>query len=173
MEVPDYVDPTVAWRVWLVLARKNGYRLGSVVKPTVWEPGATLEAECLRASRLLARLRRRPRIAPEPDCACGIYGTGLGRMREYLCDLVPRAAVTRVIGRVSLWGTVIECERGVRAAHAYPLELYVPVAERLPVGHTWDEVVTGLEEYGVPVALLPARCIEAPKMLERMELASR
>jgi hypothetical protein len=31
----------------------------------------------------------------------------------------------RVAGRVRLWGTVVECERGWRASHAYPSRLLV------------------------------------------------
>jgi hypothetical protein len=63
-----------------------------------------------------------------------------------------RQALDRVIRRVRLWGQVIECERGWRAALAYPEQLYVPVHDT--DGRTRRraaQIVAGLRDYGVPV----------------------
>jgi hypothetical protein len=57
-----------------------------------------------------------------------------------------------VIGQVRLWGKVIECERGWRAALAYPERLYVPMRpadER--ARRRSAEIAAGLRDYGVPV----------------------
>jgi hypothetical protein len=59
-----------------------------------------------------------------------------------------------VIGTVSLWGDVLECERGWRAALAYPSRLFVPLG--FPGA---AERAVGLEDYGVPVELLETRSI--------------
>jgi hypothetical protein len=54
-----------------------------------------------------------------------------------------------VIGTVSLWGDVVECERGWRAAFAYPSRLFVPLG--FPGA---AEQAVGLADYGVPVELV-------------------
>lgn len=77
-----------------------------------------------------------------------------------------------MLGQVSLWSTVIECERGFRAARAYPLRIYVPLDASLRGSCRWDEIVTGLEAYGIPVEALPARCADAVSVLEERRLAS-
>jgi hypothetical protein len=69
----------------------------------------------------------------------------------------------RVLGRVALWGTVVECERGWRASRAYPAHLYVPSPRRpalfvltglrrpaLPA----EEIALELAAYGVPVEIV-------------------
>jgi hypothetical protein len=68
-----------------------------------------------------------------------------GRRREAVERLLGRVA-----GRVLLWGTVVECEHGWRASHAYPDRIYVqrgadsPLLDRIGVAG-------GLASYGVPV----------------------
>ena len=72
----------------------------------------------------------------------------------------------RVLGRVALWGKVVECEWGWRGARAYPALIYVPTGPHrnvsMPKGHLlgWrpqyvplpeEEVAAALGEYGVPV----------------------
>ena len=59
-----------------------------------------------------------------------------------------------VIGTVSLWGDVLECERGWRAAFAYPSRLFVPLG--FPGA---AEQAVGLEDYGVPVELLDTQSL--------------
>jgi hypothetical protein len=62
-----------------------------------------------------------------------------------------------VLGRVSLWGTIVECDRGWRASNAYPAEIVVPArslgGDPIP---PLEEVALGLGEYGVPVRLVEA-----------------
>ena len=59
-----------------------------------------------------------------------------------------------VIGTVSLWGDVLECERGWRAAFAYPGRLFVPLGFPGAAEHA-----VGLEDYGVPVELLDTQSL--------------
>jgi hypothetical protein len=152
---PDYVEPFTGWRVWRVVPGAGAPALGSVVKPTVWPRREPLVAACLHRS-LLPRFRRRTHDAPEAACECGIYATELDRLGPYVEDVV-----VCVIGRVALWGTVVECERGSRASHAYPLELFVPQETAASAG--------ALAEYDVPVRLLDVPAAAATAELQKTE----
>jgi hypothetical protein len=154
--IPDYVQPFDGWRVWRVSGDGSEVRLLSVVQETLWPPREELVAECLRR-RILARFRRRrPRHEPPAErCACGIYATTLDRLGTYLYGR-GHFRTRYVFGRVRLWGTVIECEQGWRAARAYPAEILVPApAERTQARATAEEIAHGLSLYGVPVVVLP------------------
>ena len=138
---PDFARPFEAWRAWRVVYRDGEYLLGSIVKPALWPSGKSLRAECLHRRSPVPRRRTTRHAAPDASCECGIYAAELGQVGQYLGDLSApfvrgmRPTIARVLGRVSLWGTVIECERGSRASHAYPLELYVPVDGQLDQRH--------------------------------------
>jgi hypothetical protein len=168
-EAPDFAEPLVAWRVWRVVATSDGYRLGSVVKTALWAPGEPLTAECLREPTLAALLRRKPTAHPAPDgeCQCGIYAGRLSAIREYMAPAATEA-VAHVVGRVMLWGTVIECERGFRASRAYPAHLYVPVGGVAASGHGYRALTSGLEAYGVPVDALDSPASDATRRLEQL-----
>jgi hypothetical protein len=175
VEAPDFAEAIEAWRVWRVVGGGDGHRLGSVIKPTLWPAGAPLVAECLKTSRLtewFQRRRGRSHDSPDRACECGIYAAWLPEIHQYLNETPQQHSVARVLGEVSLWGTVIECDRGFRAAFAYPLRIYVPVDSPLHPGHRWEDIAAGLETYGVPVELLPARCAEAVHVLEQKQLDS-
>jgi hypothetical protein len=147
---PDFAEPVRAWRVWYVLLQGRKLRLRSLFFPLLWEPGRHVEAECLHR-RLLKPWRRRAHKAPHERCDCGIYAatapsTAAGYLR--LLQPAPPEAIQYVVGRVSLWGLVVECERGWRGSYAYPAALYVP---RRPVARrsclTPREVAKGLADY--------------------------
>jgi hypothetical protein len=91
---------------------------------------------------------------PDTSCQCGIYAIDDPcKLNSYLdSSYVGRHALHRVIGRVSLWGTVIECERGWRAAYAYPAHLYVPLGD--PAGAAAERIAEELGGYGVPVEIV-------------------
>jgi hypothetical protein len=168
---PDFVEPFEAWRVWRVVAGDGHYKLASAIKPTVWAPGEPLVATCLQSSpvrRWWQRFRGRDEHPPAPAfrCECGIYAADLPQLRHYLNDGLAPSAVGRVLGLVSLWGTVVECERGFRASHAYPSRIYVPADASSRRDHSWDDLIGGLEIYDVPVEPLAARCSEAVWALE-------
>jgi len=161
---PDYVDPTVGWRCWLVAEIRGQPRLVSVVYHAVWEPGQELKAECLRwRPQLLRPWRRRPpdHGAPRGRCSCGVYAAdSIERALVYLDPYLEHEPLRfpllgRVLGRVSLWGRVVECERGWRGSHAYPEHIYVPTTggDGKPVSHV-EEIALGLTDYRVPVELV-------------------
>lgn len=169
LEAPDYLEPIEGWRVWLVVpdGDHSTPRLRSVVQKTVWPARNALVAECCQR-RVLAKLLRRPvhESVPELTCQCGIYATELTRLEPLLAE-APWETGARVLGRVRLWGEVLECEQGWRASHAYPAHLYVPVREGRRPRLTQEEIAAGLADYGVPVELLPCRPSQAVGALTR------
>ena len=86
---PDYLDPAVGWRSWVVVEQEGALRLRSVVFKTVWEPRAELRATCERpARRLRLRFRRiEPHDAPFAGCECGIYASTDPSRRPLLLPL--------------------------------------------------------------------------------------
>lgn len=168
---PDFAEPLDTWRVWTVVRRDGEYSLRSVVQRTVWPAGAALEAECLRCRNVVNVLRgKRRHDAPDAHCECGIYGAGLDRVGQYVAEAAFHG-VARVLGRVALWGTVVECERGFRASHAYPAKIYVPADAGDPWRISWEDVALGLWRYGVPIELLAACANEATEQLVQQNAA--
>jgi hypothetical protein len=168
---PDFVEPFEAWRVWKVVRHDGEYSLGSVVQRTLWPAGEALAAECLGRRRLFPWPRAKcGHDAPEARCECGIYAAALERIAQYVAE-APCRGVARVLGRVALWGTVIECERGFRASHAYPTRIYVPADAGDPWRIGWQEVALGLCRYRVPIEPLDARATEATRHLAERQAA--
>jgi len=99
-----------------------------------------------------------------------VYAAALERIGQYLAE-APCRSVSRVLGRVSLWGTVVECERGFRAASAYPARISVPADAGRPWGVDWEEVALGLWDYGVPVEPLSAYSRNAGDVLAELKAA--
>jgi hypothetical protein len=160
---PDYLEPVEGWRVWRIGSQDGQIVLQSVFVDAVWEPGHALEARCEHRRRSLLRPWRvitNEHRAPEEECSCGIYAaSSRAAARRYLGVPSPVGAGLRVIGRVSLWGEVVESESGWRASTGYPSQLLVPI----PMAHSRrsvrrradvDEVAVALERYGVPVELV-------------------
>jgi len=114
--------------------------------------GVPLVARC--QSRRFRLWRRTVHEAPESTCTCGIYAVLPHHIPKRGCSLPP--GCTPIIGQVSLWGDVIECERGWRAAFAYPARLYVPGVSVLA-----QEIAADLADYGIPVDLLDVESMAA------------
>jgi hypothetical protein len=160
--IPDYAEPVEAWRVWRVSMRSGRVVLQSLFAGVVWEPAVPLVASCTGGHRsLLAPWRKKPNDhpAPELDCRCGIYGVqSIAAARSYLETPPLLCRDDRVIGRVALWGDVVEGPAGWRASHAYPTELFVPSAAAGRSGLRRrayvDEIILALEDYDVPVDLV-------------------
>ena len=158
---PDPVQAVIGWRVWRVDAR---YRLRSALRDEPWEPRRPLVAACDAGHR-----------APEECCTCGVYAVHSAEdAAAYLVGRNSPEAVHRVLGRVALWGRVVECEHGWRAERAYPAQLWVPdcgwagsiagkagdarPASRGACGAPGGfEIAFELGRYGVPVEIVAAR----------------
>jgi hypothetical protein len=149
-EAPDYCGPVVAWRVWYAVQSAGETRLSSVFHPAYWPVCKPLEAVCQRL-RLPFRERHE---APTRRCRCGVYAALPEAARDYFLADSRQPPTPAVVGCVSLWGLVVECERGWRASHAYPERLFVPRLGRF--GDTASRIARGLRRYGVPVELLDA-----------------
>jgi hypothetical protein len=104
-------EPIMAWRAWALSGRRDGSNL--LLRPVVgrgrpWLPGRPAEAAC----KMLGPFHE----APQLGCTCGLHGThDLGLLRRTRCPAV--------LGRVALWGKVIEHELGFRARYGYPQRL--------------------------------------------------
>lgn len=152
---PDYVQPVVAWRVWRVVESAAEFQLQSVVYGTVWPTHEPMAARCFRHRFSFLPWRKRdPHAPPAEDCSCGVYAATLQGLVPYL-DAPDLARVQRVLGRVSLWGSVVECEQGWRASRAYPTHIYVPAREaKRARAAAVEEIALSLTRYGVPVEIL-------------------
>jgi hypothetical protein len=129
--MPDGIVPGVAWRAWKVIAVDGVWKLAALGTTGVWEPKKALEATCNRGTS---------HPAPHRDCACGIWSfTDL----DTLIPALNGYEVT-VFGLVSIWGRVIECEKGFRSQFAYPKELWLTDSSMEQLGYV----------YGVPVRTL-------------------
>ncbi len=162
---PDFISPFLGWRTWDVAEGTDGGVLHSVVHRVAWPLGEALEATCMRW-RLFGR-RRGP--APRLHCTCGIYATRTpADALMYLWELgCAPGQSTRVVGRVWLWGAVVECEHGWRAERAYPAELYVPAwagEDEEPARARGRRISC----YGAPVRLV--RCADPATLARRLQL---
>jgi hypothetical protein len=179
VRIPDKISPEIGWRVWLVVAHGgHDLRLHSAVQAKVaWEPRAELRAECRRLPTP-GGFSGAPSTHDAPSEACGTgggHGCGIyaARTREACLQFLKGAysparvagdsVVHRVLGRVALWGKVLEAERGWRAELAYPADIWVPrlryassrakVSELQAPGLPVESIAAGLAVYGVPVFL--------------------
>jgi hypothetical protein len=163
-QAPDYIEAVEAWRVWRVGMRDGRVVLKSVFSGSVWEPAVPLTAVCTKRHRPRWRpwrLEPNDHPAPDLDCRCGIYGVqSAAAARSYLESQPLLGREERVIGRVALWGTVVEGQLGWRASHAYPIELFVPTPAVVWSGLRRrayvDEILFALQAYRVPVDLVTA-----------------
>jgi len=144
---PDYMEPVVGWRSWLLEAPDGQVGLRSVVRATHWPAGEPMLATCDRS----------PVAHPAPwaGCSCGIYATRTPDEALAHLEVPSRERQPQAIGRVLLWGDVIEGDLGWRASLATPEILYLPMrdpAERTRLeAFAWD-----LSRYGAPVVILDA-----------------
>jgi hypothetical protein len=150
---PDYIAPVVGWRVWLVVGRAgSSWRLRSPVYDTLWPPRRELVAVCRGR-----HFGPESHPAPAERCGCGIHAAPARAAALYL-EYRRGAVNPGVIGRVSLWGSVVECAHGWRASCAYPAHLYVPAGWAPGLGAAGvGETARALTVYGVPVEIIDAR----------------
>ncbi len=141
---PDYAEAVLGWRAWSV-ADAGQVRLRGVVHPSEWPAGRPHEAACAHSPL--------PHPAPWPGCRCGLHAARAPGEAAYYADVPSRNAQIVAVGRVLLWGRVVEGARGWRGSHGYPERLHLPLRRRADLGRL-REAAWGLTEYGVPVGIL-------------------
>lgn len=148
MTIPDYISPIVGYRVWqwdaVGLKSLNG---------ELWVPGRRLSALCRADARGfisgLPRFAHDSNQLPHPSCTCGVYAA---KTVEHLRQCGYRRF--GVHGEVSLWGTVVEHERGWRAQFAYPKTLYL-ATDAIPFSLSEiNSRLKTLAEFGTDIFLL-------------------
>ena len=163
---PDLAAAVVGWRVWAASQERDELVLRSVVYPSRWPAGERFEAVCGNRARFGVIGRVLPiaaHEAPGEDCGCGIYAARTPDIAlRYLGRLgLIRGARAALIGQVSLWGRVIECESGWRASYAYPSCLFLLRARPSRRGRDAHQLALGLAAYRVPVEVVEARTMGA------------
>jgi len=120
MNVPDYISPLVAYRVW----QWDNTGLKSLCGEP-WHPAQPLAARCrvYSAGTVVGRAEAAhdAHDAPQANCTCGVYAS---KSLEHL--RTTGYARYGIHGEVNLWGTVVEHEQGWRAQLAYPRNLFLP-----------------------------------------------
>ena len=122
------IEPLLGWRIWHVDPAPGSARLRSWAHSTEWPAGRRLEAHC--RSVLSLTLPSWSHVAPRKGHACGIYALrerhDAEAMLHELGEVGPSFnRLPAALGRVSLWGRVIENTGGWRAQFAYPYDLLV------------------------------------------------
>jgi len=103
-------EPLLAWRSWALTG--NGTGTGLMLRPVAgrartWVPREVAHASCKR---------HRGHVPPEVDCRCGIHAS-------QSIAILSRTRCPAVLGRVALWGRIVEHTFGYRAQSAYPQRL--------------------------------------------------
>ena len=165
-EAPEYASPVIGWRMWSIMPSRGGHRLASPLFRVIWPPTAELHAVCDAGGRWSWVGRRRcDHPVPVARCGCGLHAmVAPGHLSTYILPAASAQVVRRAVGRVSLWGRVIEGACGWRAAAAFPAEIWLPQADSS--GARIDDIDTiamDLADYGVPVhvcdAMTPRRVV--------------
>ena len=157
---PDYFEPVIGWRSWAVIHRGHEFQLRSIAFTDPWPVREAFVAKCYRMMARLPLFRRKTSHTPVTlECDCGIHAANnAAAAASYLHlyeDLPQRAICHRALGRVALWGTVVEGELGWRASRAYPQEIFLPASgAKRRVG--LEAIVEGLSVYGVPINVVDA-----------------
>jgi hypothetical protein len=163
-ELAFSTEPVAGWRVWRVcrgidraatvqqltarllavddaVGELLSYRLRSLTELEFWPARERMAARCGIAGTDHG-------AAPGAACECGVWAFKEREAAEDVLAAYRYAGMAMAVGRVALWGRVIEHRDGYRAQFAYPTELTVYGA----AGPVADEVRAA---YGVPVALAP------------------
>lgn len=153
MRVPDYIEPTIGYRMWNVSQLDGLWYLSSIAQVgLVWPTDGPLRAThvgdgvkwlALNIFHLSEGSGDSPPVAPVKGCACGIYAYA---EPERVMESVEGAVFRRVVGEVEMWGKVWEHDLGYRAEFARPRALW-----GLAGGMGLPAVQTLADRYGVPV----------------------
>ena len=155
--VPEatYMEPVLGWRCWRILPfnRLDGtgtFRLsavGTLGLPKTWEPRKPTAAVCSAYDT--------GHEAPWPSHECGLWAlnrreAAFRRMLRYMRMQHGKKAGW-AFGQVSLWGRVIEHEKGWRSQYAYPRTLAVHSLDPHVAEVLHDEYLVDVEWAGAVV----------------------
>ena len=101
------IEPVEGWRAWRLALDRHGVSLVPIGRGRPWPRQKTAAARCFR---------HRSHDAPVAACTCGLYAATDER-------LLARARSPSVVGKVALWGRVIQHSLGWRGEFAYPQRL--------------------------------------------------
>lgn len=171
---PDVAGTIVGWRTWRLVRIRDGIALSSIYHHALWHAGERVDAQCRVPGARLRRWMHKAHAAPSMDCECGIYAAR--ELRYALCYMadirqpyLTSYSLSFAVGRVKLWGEVVEGEHGWRATHAYPADLYLPVSmDENP--RLVAEALEWVGRFGVPVATVP--CDEVKDMVESIKMVA-
>lgn len=137
------------WRLWRVDPTGILYPYGTALH-TMWEFNTTV-AGCLRYPVDAYLGRHQP---PEIGCRCGLYAH---KYRPAFAELHVRYTTTVIVGLGSLWGRVIEHERGWRAQYGRLLAIVDPANRVSPRYNaaTYPTIDAMLAEWGCEVECEP------------------
>jgi hypothetical protein len=113
-------EAITAWRCWFVLPEECLLR-PIYKRGLAWKPREALEAVC--PDKL--------HEVPADRCKCGVWAASEPEnLHEVKWTFSPPKGIdplpgVLVVGQISMWGRLIEHERGWRSSHAYPKHLYV------------------------------------------------
>lgn len=130
-------DPIIAYRAWQV----TGGLLGSVATGSAGWP----RCRPMRAVCPIVNAAAEYHTAPGEDCACGLYAMKTVEALAKTLHYGPQ-----IIGRVALWGEIIEHDDGYRAEYAYPQVLFYD-----DKAFTKSAALAVASAYGCEVAPMP------------------
>ncbi|HZD18912.1 MAG TPA: hypothetical protein VE669_12295 [Actinomycetota bacterium] len=120
-EAEHQTEPILGWRAWRLHRIGPDLRIVPTTPRPPWEPRVAIRASCTGAHTRLY-LVFNPELAPQhrspmPGCTCGIHAI------KDPARLTRSGRTAAVVGRIAMWGRVIEHTRGWRAELAYPSRL--------------------------------------------------
>ena len=148
-------EPIIGWRYWLckVSEELGGPLLCSPLYEQFWLPNERAVCKCDSCHHRVANSPGVPHIPRMGVCLnnsrhrAGFHtmskSKDLDAIRHYSYFSPYNERRTRLVsGQVSLWGKVVECEKGYRGQYAYPYELFAParLAPALRAAYSVDVV---------------------------------
>lgn len=106
------IEPVEGYRVWRLTGEGAGIRLAAVTRRSIWPTLEPMRASCPE---------HLPEDVPGSDCMCGLYAAS--SLRSLVRAGVLQRRTVGVVGAISMWGRVVEHDRGSRSSLAYPARL--------------------------------------------------
>jgi hypothetical protein len=121
------------------------HRLRSLTEQGFWAPRQRLEARCVHEGAAHGP-------APSVECECGAWAFRSAARANEVVTAYAEAGTALAVGRVWLWGRIVEHDDGWRAQFAYPRDVTLH-------GAGVDTVDDVRAAYGIPVELAPPRAL--------------